>query len=112
MAGERKAAGVGGSHDVVGGAPRARLPRRGRHAAPAPALLPGRGRALNGSEAARQTTDSQGNYRIGVAPGNYQVVGLPPNGSSGLPAPPAPQPVTVVENQYVTVNVSYDTGIR
>ena len=66
----------------------------------------------NGSEAARQITDSQGNFKIAVSPGVYEVVGLPPNGSSGPPTPEAPQTVAVVAGQYATVNVSYDTGIR
>ena len=66
----------------------------------------------NGAEVARQTTSAQGNFKIGVAPGVYQVVGLAPNGNSTPPTPPAPQTVTVAANQYATVNVSYDTGIR
>ena len=66
----------------------------------------------NGGEAARQITDSQGKFKIGVRPGVYRVLGLAPNGSSGFPIPPAPQTVAVAANQYSTVNISYDTGIR
>lgn len=66
----------------------------------------------NGAEVARQISDSHGNYKIGAAPGEYQVVGLAPNGNSGPPTPPAPQAVTVRTDQYATINVSYDTGIR
>ncbi len=70
-------------------------------------------RRVNGSEVARQTTDSQGNYKIGVAPGTYRVEGIAPNAGSNLPPYPRDsQTVTVTANQYMTVNVSYDTGIR
>ncbi len=66
----------------------------------------------SGAEVARQTTDSRGNYRVALAPGTYRVQGLPPASNQSLPRPPAPQTVTVPANHYVTVNVSYDTGIR
>ena len=65
-----------------------------------------------GSEVARQTTDSQGNYKILLAPGTYQVQGLMPTGSQFFPLPPGPQTVTVAANQFLTFNLSYDTGIR
>ena len=66
----------------------------------------------NGAEVARQTTDGQGNFSIPVSAGTYQVVGLAPTGSQGFPRPPGPQVVTVPKDQYVTVDISYDTGIR
>ena len=66
----------------------------------------------NGGEVARQTTDAMGNYKIGLPAGDYQVLGLPLSGSPVFPTPPGPQAITVPANQYVTVNVSYDTGIR
>lgn len=66
----------------------------------------------NGAEVARQTADPNGNFRISISPGSYQIVGLPPNGGQTFPIPPGPQPVVVPQDQYVTVNVSYDTGIR
>ena len=69
-------------------------------------------RTPKGSEVARQTTDSQGNYKINLVPGTYQVQGLAPSGSQIFPLPPAVQTVTVPANQFVTVNLSYDTGIR
>jgi hypothetical protein len=65
-----------------------------------------------GSEVTRQTTDSQGNYKINLAAGTYQVQGLAPSGSQIFPLPPAVQTVIVPVNQFVTVNLSYDTGIR
>jgi len=68
-------------------------------------------RHMNGSEVERQTTDSQGNFKIGLAPGTYQVEGLAPNASIP-PYSQGPQTVTVTANQYLTVNVSYDTGVR
>jgi hypothetical protein len=64
-----------------------------------------------GGELARQTTDAQGNFKIALAPGAYQVVPLPPDPSSPLPRA-APQTVTVPANQFVTITVDYDTGIR
>jgi hypothetical protein len=66
----------------------------------------------DGSEVARQTTDTNGMFKISVSPGTYLVAGLSPNGNSGPPTPQAPQTATVTTNQYSTVNVSYDTGIR
>ena len=66
----------------------------------------------SGAEVARQTTDSQGNYKIALSAGAYQVQGLASGGSQGLPSPPAPQTVTVAANQFITVNLDYDTGIR
>ena len=68
-------------------------------------------RRQDGSEVARDTTDAAGRYKIGVTAGTYQVVGLAPNGSS-LPSPPTAQTVMVPINQYITVDVEYDTGIR
>lgn len=69
-------------------------------------------RGQNGVEVARQTTDTQGDYKIGLAPGNYTVAGLPLDSGSVLPAPESPQSVTVASDKYLTVNISYDTGIR
>lgn len=66
----------------------------------------------NGSEVARQTTDSLGNFKIAVSPSTVNVVGLPLAGSLGFPIPPGPQTVVVPTDQYMTVTVSYDTGIR
>ena len=66
----------------------------------------------DGTEVARQAADASGNFKIGVSPGQYLVVGLPTGSGASLPSPPAPQPVTVTDNQYVSVNVVYDTGIR
>lgn len=68
-------------------------------------------RGLDGQEVGRASSDGSGNYRIGVSPGNYQVVGLAPNGNQ-FPAPPAPLNVTVTANQFSTVNLEFDTGIR
>ena len=65
-----------------------------------------------GTEQARQTTDSQGSYSIAVPAGIYKVQGLAPSGAQGFPTPPAAQTVTVVATQFVTVNLVYDTGIR
>ncbi len=67
---------------------------------------------LNGAEVARQTTDAQGDYKIGLAPGNYTVVGLPLDSASILPVPESPKSVTVASDKFLTVNISYDTGIR
>ena len=69
--------------------------------------------SLNGFPPVHQVTDSQGNYKIIVAgAGTYQVQGAAPKGSQTFPRPPAPQTVVVPVNQFVTVNLSYDTGIR
>ncbi len=66
----------------------------------------------NGVEVARQTTDKNGDYKISVAPGAYQVVRQRVSGSFRFPRPPAAQTATVTASQYTTVNLSYDTGIR
>lgn len=68
--------------------------------------------ASNGAEAARATTDNSGNYKIFLVAGTYQVQGLAYRGLQAFPKPPAPQTIVVPGHQLVTVNVSYDTGIR
>jgi hypothetical protein len=67
----------------------------------------------DGTEVARQTADSEGNYRIGLPPGTYRIVGLSPADSVGRwPTPPLPQSITIPTDQYLTADLSYDSGIR
>ncbi len=65
-----------------------------------------------GSAPVQQTTDSQGNYKVKLSPGAYQVQGTAPRTGQSSLMPPAPQTVTVTTGQFVTVNLAYDTGIR
>lgn len=51
-----------------------------------------------------------GRYRVALTPGTYTIVPQSPPDTS-LPAA-APVEVTVVARQWVTVDISYDTGIR
>jgi hypothetical protein len=67
--------------------------------------------ALTCGEVARISTDGNGRYRVALPPGAYSVVPQPA-GSGVFPHLPSPVMVTVVANTYVTVNFSYDTGIR
>jgi len=56
------------------------------------------------------TTDEQGQFRVPLAAGDYYV---DPHGSgSPFPVPPNPFPVTVSQNNYVQLEINYDTGIR
>jgi hypothetical protein len=64
----------------------------------------------DGSVAARVTTSANGRGHIPLAPGAYTVAGE--QGSRALPRPPVPQPVTVPPDQFVAVQLSFDTGIR
>jgi hypothetical protein len=64
----------------------------------------------DGSVAARVTTSSNGRGHIPLAPGAYTVAG--DQSSRALPRPPVPQQVTVPPDQFVAVQLSFDTGIR
>jgi hypothetical protein len=64
----------------------------------------------DGSVAARITTSSNGRGHIPLAPGAYTIGGEA--SSRGLPRPPAAQQVTVPPDQFVAVQLSFDTGIR
>ena len=79
--------------------------------APLPGAVITASNADGSQQVGSQTTDSSGNYQINLDPGTYQIKGL--SLTAGLfPSPPAAQTVTISANQFVTVNLSYDTGIR
>jgi hypothetical protein len=61
-------------------------------------------------EIARLTADQDGNYRITLPPGDYilDTPGRMPKGHLRA----KPQPVTIVSNQTVRVDMNIDTGIR
>jgi hypothetical protein len=63
----------------------------------------------DGIEVARTTSNLNGTYRIGLLPGTYTVVPQP--GGEIFPIA-SPVSVTVPGGEYVTLDVSYDTGIR
>jgi hypothetical protein len=58
---------------------------------------------------ARVTADENGNYRVGLPPGNY-VLDVQDRVRKRVRA--RPQPFTVVSNQTVRVDMDIDTGIR
>ena len=69
------------------------------------AILDGSGR-----EVASVRSDAAGSYRIALAPGRYRVVPQPP---PGLPLPRGEAvDVTVPPGRFVTLDISYDSGIR
>ena len=61
-------------------------------------------------EIARVTADTNGNYRVALAPGDYvlDVQGRQPKGHVRA----KPQHFTVASNQTVHVDMTIDTGIR
>ena len=61
-------------------------------------------------EIARVTADGNGNYRLALPPGEYilDVQGRLPKGHVRA----KPQPITVVSNQTVRVDMDIDTGVR
>ena len=56
-------------------------------------------------------SDTDGRFRVSLAPGGYTVRGLPTS-KSGLPRPPAPQQVQVKAGRFTHIRLNYDTGIR
>jgi len=65
-------------------------------------------RDATGADVTTLVTDASGQFRFALAPGSYTVVGKPVEGLMGNPAPVA---VEVIEGE-VTIELSYDTGIR
>lgn len=61
------------------------------------------------SVVARVTSAADGNFRIDLPPGDYIVT--PATGTDSYPIA-NPVSVTVVNGQYVPIEVNYDTGIR
>ena len=55
-------------------------------------------------------TDSEGRFRVPLAPGDYYIDPQPPD--TGGPPTPIPQTVTVRAGRYVEITVQYDSGIR
>jgi hypothetical protein len=59
---------------------------------------------------AQFNSDAQGYFRVALRPGSYSLEPQSPAGR-GLPAA-GPRPVTVLEGQFLSVAVVYDSGIR
>jgi hypothetical protein len=59
---------------------------------------------------AQFNSDAQGYFHVAVRPGSYSLEPQSPAGR-GLPAA-GPQLVTVLEGQFSSIAVMYDTGIR
>jgi hypothetical protein len=64
-----------------------------------------------GPEIARQRTDANGRFQIGLPAGTYRLVPLPPEPGAVLPYA-NPRMVSVPAGQYVELVINYDTGIR
>jgi len=61
-------------------------------------------------EIVRFQTDTEGRFRLPLAPGNYI---LHPETAENMTMPFAPeQNITVTEGRFTQVNVDYDSGIR
>jgi hypothetical protein len=59
---------------------------------------------------ARFQTDTEGRFRLPLAPGNYI---LHPETPENMPMPIAPeQNFTVTDGQFTQISVAYDSGIR
>ena len=65
-------------------------------------------RDSTGTDVATIVTDASGRFQVALPPGAYTVVGQPVEGLMGNPGP---VDVEVAEAE-VTVELSYDTGIR
>ncbi|MBY0547387.1 MAG: hypothetical protein K2W95_08855 [Candidatus Obscuribacterales bacterium] len=65
----------------------------------------------NGHEVARTRADRNGFYKVNVPPGEYIVVGLPPNPKDILPRGET-KSATVRPRICTNVNLLFDTGIR
>ena len=65
-------------------------------------------RDATGADVATIVTDAAGRFQVALPPGVYTVVGQPVEGLMGNPAP---LDVEVAEGD-VTIELSYDTGIR
>ena len=55
-------------------------------------------------------TDSEGRFRVPLAPGDYYLEPQPPG--VDWPPTPIPQTVTVPAGRFLQVTVEYDSGIR
>lgn len=64
----------------------------------------------SGKLVAQFNSDAQGKFRVTVRPGSYSLEPQSPGGRA-LPAA-GPQTVTVLEGQFSSVAVVYDSGIR
>jgi len=65
-------------------------------------------RDATGADVATVVTDAAGRFQVTLSPGDYTVVGQPVEGLMGHPEP---LHVNVAEGD-VTIELSYDTGIR
>ncbi len=64
----------------------------------------------SGREVASVRSDAAGSYRLALTPGAYRVVPLSP---PGLPLPRGEAvDVTVAAGRFVTLDISYNSGIR
>ena len=55
------------------------------------------------------TADENGRFRVPLEPGDYEIE---PQGEGRFPLPPSPFVVTVSPDQFVHLDIEYDTGIR
>jgi hypothetical protein len=63
----------------------------------------------NGDPVATVSSGSDGRFEVKIAPGDYVI--QPESGPDGVPSS-SPQSVTVVPDEFVEVEIDFDTGIR
>ncbi len=64
-----------------------------------------------GTEVASVQSGADGRFAVSLPAGSYTLIAQAPAGQM-LPRPPAPIPVTLTADQYLSVTVTYDSGIR
>ena len=65
--------------------------------------------ADHSAQVAKFTADEDGRFRVPLEPGDYSIE---PQGEGRFPMPPRPFAVTVPRDQFVHLDIEYDTGIR
>ena len=65
--------------------------------------------ADHSAQVTKFTTDENGQFRVPLEQGDYE---MEPQGEGRFPMPPPPFTVTVPSDQFVQLDIEYDTGIR
>lgn len=66
----------------------------------------------NTRELGKFKSDAQGNYRIALPAGTYTLKPAPRSTQMTLGSIGKPEIVTIEENQFIEINLYYDSGIR
>jgi hypothetical protein len=65
--------------------------------------------ADHSAQVTKFTTGENGLFRVALEPGDYEIE---PQGEGRFPLPPSPFVVMVSPDQFVHLDIEYDTGIR